>query len=85
MSVLDTIKSEASLFTGMIEEVETRRLIVPEVQPVEADDIRVPGPDSKFDGRAAANGSEVFKRIDPAAPDAVPGLLACRRCGNYVE
>ena len=43
------------------------------------------GPGWRFDWRDAVESVEVFKLIDPAAPDAILGLLALRRHENYVE
>jgi len=69
----------------MIEDVETGRLIATDVRPVEADDLLRLGPGWRFDWRAAVEGIEVFKLIDPGAPDAIQGLLALKRHKNYVE
>ena len=69
----------------MIEDVETGRLITTDVYPVEPDDLKHLGPAWRFDWRAAIENGEVFKLIDPVAPDAVLGLLALRRHQNYVE
>ncbi len=69
----------------MIEDVETGRLITAEVLPVEPHDIRGLGSGWRFDWPAAVVRDEVFKLIDPTAPDAILGLLALRRRENYVE
>jgi len=70
---------------GMNEDLETGRLITTEVQPVEPDDFRGLGPGWRFNWRAAVERMEVFKLIDPAAPDAILGLLGLIRRENYVE
>ena len=58
----------------MIEEVDTDRVIRTEVRPVKPGDFRGLGSGWRFDCRAAVEGMEVFKLIDPEAPEAVVGL-----------
>lgn len=70
---------------GMIEEVETGRLIATEVRPVEPDDFRALGPGWRFDWRTAVKAAEVFKLLNPTAPNEILGLLALKRRRNYVE
>src|SRR5207244_5236604 len=53
--------------------------------PGRPDDVRELGAGWRFDWRAAVESAQVFKLIDPAAPDAILGLLALRRHENYVE
>jgi hypothetical protein len=69
----------------MISEVETGRLIATEVRPVEAADFRRLGPGWKLRWRATVKVSEVFKLIDPAAPNAILGLIGLVRRESYVE
>ena len=69
----------------MIEHIETGRIITTDVRPVEAGDFQRLGPGWRFNWRDAVETMEVFKLVDPAAPDAILGLLALRRHENYVE
>lgn len=69
----------------MIEDVATGRRITTNVLPIESDNLRGLGSDWRLNWRASVESMEVFKLIDPAAPDAILGLLALKRCENYVE
>jgi hypothetical protein len=69
----------------MIEDVETRRVIATEVRPVEPDDLRSLGTGWRFNCQSAVGDVEVFKLIDPVAPDSIHGRIALRRHDNYVE
>src|SRR4051794_23567803 len=80
-----TIFVDSRIVIGMIEDVETGRLIAKEVRPVEPDDFRDLGSGWRFEWRAAVESAEVFKLIDPMAPDQILGLLALRRHKNYVD
>jgi len=69
----------------MIEDVETGHLIVTEVRPADPDDFFNLDPGWRFDWRATIESAEVFKLIDPKAPDQILGLLALRRQKDHVE
>jgi hypothetical protein len=53
------------IVTGMIEDVETRRLITTEVRPVETADLRELGSGWNFDWRAAVEDVEVRGQDSP--------------------
>lgn len=69
----------------MIEDIETGRFLETEVLPAGPKDLRHPGRNWRFDWRAAAKDSEVFKLVDPANPETVLGLLGLRRHSDHVE
>ncbi len=71
--------------TSMIEEAETGPLVETDVRPVEADDLLRLEPGWRFDWRDLVKSEEIFKLIDPEAPDAILGLLALTRNENFVE
>ncbi len=73
------------IVAGMIEHVETGRIITTDVRPIEPDDFQRLGAGWRFYWRDAVESTEVFKLIDPAAPEAILGLIALRRHENYVE
>jgi hypothetical protein len=73
------------VLVSMIEDAETGDHIATEVRPVAADDIRSLGAGWRFDWRAEVERAEVFKLLDPAAPQAILGLMALRRQLNYIE
>ncbi len=69
----------------MIEDIRTGRLIATDIRPIEVSDLRALGLGWRFDSRASVESMEVFKLIDPVAPDTILGLLGLKRCENYIE